>query len=95
MADSALSIRTIDREDLSEFGKVFSWAFLTEPADEGEHRWMKVLELDRTHAVFDGDEMVGTGGILSRELTVPGGGQVMRRLPPLGSFGRCLGSAFA
>ncbi|WP_112275549.1 GNAT family N-acetyltransferase [Lentzea terrae] len=76
MADSALSIRTIDREDLSEFGRVFSWAFLTEPADDGEHRWMKVLELDRTHAVFDGDEMVGTGGILSRELTVPGGGQV-------------------
>ncbi|KJK45910.1 hypothetical protein UK23_24460 [Lentzea aerocolonigenes] len=74
MADSALSIRTIDQADLPEFEKVFSWSFLDEPA--GEQRWMRVLELDRAHAIFDGDEMVGTGGILTRELTVPGGAQV-------------------
>ncbi|MEU7481417.1 GNAT family N-acetyltransferase [Lentzea sp. NPDC042327] len=72
MADSTLSIRTIDRSDLDDFRRVFAWAFLDEPRDS-EHRWTKVLELDRTHAVFDGDEMIGTGGILSRELTVPGG----------------------
>ncbi|MDT7783744.1 MAG: hypothetical protein QOF58_2163, partial [Pseudonocardiales bacterium] len=71
MADSALSIRTIRQAELPEFERVFSWSFLDEPA--GEQRWMRVLELDRAHAVFDGDEMVGTGGILTRELTVPGG----------------------
>ncbi|GAA3658189.1 GNAT family N-acetyltransferase [Lentzea roselyniae] len=73
MADSALSIRTIGSADLPEFQRVFAWSFLDEPPADGGHRWTKVLELDRTHAVFDGDEMVGTGGVLSRELTVPGG----------------------
>ncbi len=71
MADSTLSIRTIDRDDLDEFDRVFAWAFLDEPRG-GVNRWLRVLELDRTHAVFDGDEMIGTGGVLSRELTVPG-----------------------
>ncbi|HUQ55929.1 GNAT family N-acetyltransferase [Lentzea sp.] len=73
MADSSLTIRTIDSTELPEFHQVFAWSFLDEPS--GEHRWLKVLELERTHAVFDGDEMVGTGGILTRELTVPGGVQ--------------------
>ncbi|MCG8926197.1 GNAT family N-acetyltransferase [Lentzea sp. CC55] len=73
MADSALSIRTIDSTDLPDFHRVFAWSFLDEPAED--HRWLKVLELERTHAVFDGDEMIGTGGVLTRELTLPGGVQ--------------------
>ncbi|ANZ35496.1 hypothetical protein BBK82_04780 [Lentzea guizhouensis] len=74
MADSTLSIRTIDRSELDELRRVFAWGFLDDP-DPGD-KWSNLLEIDRTHAVFDGDEMIGTGGILSREITVPGGAQV-------------------
>ncbi|SDG19078.1 Predicted acetyltransferase [Lentzea fradiae] len=73
MADSALSIRTIGTADFPDFNRVFAWSFLDEPVEE--QKWLKVLELDRAHAVFDGDEMIGTGGVLTRELTVPGGVQ--------------------
>ncbi|KOV82729.1 GNAT family N-acetyltransferase [Nocardia sp. NRRL S-836] len=72
MTDSTLSIRTLGRADSDDFRTVFAWAFLAEPHESG-NRWMRVLEPERTHVVFDGDEMIGTGGVLSRELTVPGG----------------------
>ncbi|MEU3648691.1 GNAT family N-acetyltransferase [Lentzea sp. NPDC034063] len=75
MADSALSIRTIDESDVSDFQLVMAWAFLSDPMGE-DSKWLKVLELDRAHAVFDGDEMIGTAGVLSREITIPGDRQV-------------------
>lgn len=75
MADSALSIRTITEADLPAFQEVMAWAFLSDPAGE-DSKWLKVLEPDRAHAVFDGDEMIGTAGILSRQITVPGDRQV-------------------
>jgi predicted acetyltransferase len=71
MADSALSIRTIDESDVPEFQRVMAWAFLDDPQGE-DTKWLKVLEHDRAHVVLDGDEIVGTAGILSREITVPG-----------------------
>ncbi|MGW6935731.1 GNAT family N-acetyltransferase [Lentzea sp. NPDC054927] len=71
MADSALSIRTIDESDVQAFQNVMAWAFLGDPAGE-DSKWLKVLERDRAHAVFDGDQMIGTAGVLSREITVPG-----------------------
>lgn len=70
MADSTLSIRTIDRSEIPQLRQVFGSAFFDEPADDD--KWTPVLEPDRSHAVFDGDEMIGTGGILSREITLPG-----------------------
>lgn len=70
MADSTLSIRTIDRGEIPELRQVFAWAFLDEPGDDT--KWAPLLEPERSHAVFDGDEMIGTGGILSREITLPG-----------------------
>ncbi|MGW6445604.1 GNAT family N-acetyltransferase [Lentzea sp. NPDC055074] len=74
MADSALSIRTIDESDVPDFQRVMAWAFLADVTGE-DSKWLKVLERDRAHAVFDGDEMIGTGGVLTREITVPGGRQ--------------------
>ena len=71
MADSALSIRTITESDLPEFSRVVAWAFLDDPRGV-DSKWLKVLEHDRTHVVLDGDEIVGTAGILSREITLPG-----------------------
>jgi predicted acetyltransferase len=53
------------RTDLTAFGE------RTEPA-RLELDWTS-LELDRTLAAFDGDEIVGTGRLFSFELTMPGG----------------------
>lgn len=70
MADSTLTIRTIDRSEIPELRQVFAWAFYEELGEDT--KWGPLLEPERTHAVFDGDEMIGTGGILSREITLPG-----------------------
>ncbi|WP_329132042.1 GNAT family N-acetyltransferase [Streptomyces sp. NBC_01476] len=45
------------------------------PADAPENRaqWRKVTEYDRTLAVWDGAEMIGTAGAFSFRMTVPGG----------------------
>ncbi|MET8759748.1 GNAT family N-acetyltransferase [Lentzea sp. NPDC004782] len=72
MADSSLSIRTMDESDLPEFSRVMAWAFLGDPRGV-DSKWLKVLERDRAHAVCDGAEIIGTAGILTREITVPGG----------------------
>jgi predicted acetyltransferase len=74
MADSALSIRTITDSDLPEFQRVMAWAFLSDTMGE-DSKWLKVLEKDRAHVVLDGDEVVGTAAMLTREITVPGGRQ--------------------
>ena len=74
MADSALSIRTITDSDLPEFQRVMAWAFLSDSMGE-DSKWLKVLEKDRAHAVLDGDELIGTAAVLTREITVPGGRQ--------------------
>jgi predicted acetyltransferase len=70
MADSPLSIRTITEADLPEFQRVLAWSFLDDPAPEDKRD--RLLEPARSHAVFDGDEVIGTAGILTRELTLPG-----------------------
>ncbi|WP_030468187.1 GNAT family N-acetyltransferase [Lentzea aerocolonigenes] len=72
MADSALSIRTITESDIPEFQRVMAWAFNDDPRGV-DSKWLKVIEHDRAHAVLDGDEIIGTAGILTREITVPGG----------------------
>jgi predicted acetyltransferase len=46
------------------------------PTDEELKLAEPVLELDRTLAIFDGSEIVGTAGILSYRMTVPGGGSL-------------------
>lgn len=47
-----------------------------ESDDESRQRFVELFELDRTVAAFDGQDIVGTGGAFSFELTVPGGGVV-------------------
>lgn len=47
-----------------------------ESDDESRQRFLELFELDRTVAAFDGEDIVGTGGAFSFDLTVPGGGTV-------------------
>jgi predicted acetyltransferase len=48
-------------------------AFSEVGRDEDFKRWAPAFEADRAIAAFDGDRVVGTAGIFSFELTIPGG----------------------
>ena len=73
---SGFLLRPVTREELPEFARTSLIAF-GERTDRArlELDWTGI-ELDRTLAVFDGDEIVGTGRIYSFELTMPGGALV-------------------
>lgn len=70
---SEFVLRPVTRDELTEFTRTDLVAFgeRMEPA-RLELDWTGI-ELDRTLAVFDGEEIVGTGRIYSFELTMPGG----------------------
>lgn len=71
-------IRTIRPDDVNLFRNRLSRGFGGD-ADTDEaasRRFEAVFEYDRTLAVFDGDDIVGTGGAFSLGLTVPGGATV-------------------
>jgi predicted acetyltransferase len=63
-------------KDLEEFKAAvgaISHYFGGGPDDERAERFGKVLPLERMHAAFDGDAVVGGAGAFPFELTVPGG----------------------
>ncbi|MDU0294200.1 GNAT family N-acetyltransferase [Saccharothrix longispora] len=70
----ALTVRTLTAADLPRFQRMVDSAFQSDTVDA--ERWRHLFEPERHHAVFDGDELVGGGGIQSREVTVPGAGPV-------------------
>lgn len=65
-------LRPIAPDELDDFARAEFTAF-GEQLPAGEHPAWASGELDRTLAVFDGDEVVGTGRIYSLDLTLPGG----------------------
>ncbi|HEY3961293.1 MAG TPA: GNAT family N-acetyltransferase, partial [Gaiellaceae bacterium] len=44
--------------------------------EEGAERFAKWIDIERMHAAFDGDEIVGGAGAFSFRMAVPGGGDV-------------------
>ncbi|WP_447006139.1 GNAT family N-acetyltransferase [Saccharothrix isguenensis] len=70
----ALTIRTLTAGDLADFQRVFDAAFLSDTAEDQLERWRDIFEPERHHAVFDGDELIGGGGIQTRDMTLPGAG---------------------
>jgi predicted acetyltransferase len=72
-----IDVRAITDEEVPAFARTCAAGF-GENADEATRmhpRWI-ALELDRTRAAFDGDELVATSRNYSFELTVPGGALV-------------------
>lgn len=71
--DIEFELRPVTRDELPEFTRTDLTAFgeRLEPA-RLELDWTSV-ELDRTLAAFEGNEIVGTGRLYSLELTMPGG----------------------
>ena len=63
-------------KDLKEFKAAvgaISHYFGGGPDDERAERFARVLPLERMHAAFDGDAVVGGAGAFPFQLTVPGG----------------------
>ncbi len=65
-------IRAIEPEELEAFTAAMGTAFGFDVSAEILEQWRGVGELDRTVAVFDDAEIVGTAGVFSYTLTVPG-----------------------
>jgi predicted acetyltransferase len=71
-------IRTITDDDAELFRIRASRGFGND-ADTDEasmQRFKEIFDYDRTFGVFDGDDMIGTGGALSLGVTVPGGAEL-------------------
>lgn len=68
-----MDVRVIRESDIDEFRAVMGHSFGFDPKPEDLESFKKLFELDRLFAAFDGDELVGTGGAFSFDMTVPGG----------------------
>jgi predicted acetyltransferase len=75
MADQ-LTIRTLTDADLPTFSEVLASAFLMDHNEDFLAEERSVFEPSRSHGVFDGETMIGTGQLLSRRLVLPGAGPV-------------------
>lgn len=65
-------LRPVTEEEFPKFARSIGTVFGNPPSDEHIEHWRTIVELDRTLAVFDGADIVGTTGAYSFQLTVPG-----------------------
>lgn len=70
----ALTIRNLAADELAAYQRVLNSAFLADSVEDQLERWRDLFEPHRYHAVFDGDELIGGGGVQTRDITVPGAG---------------------
>lgn len=68
-----VELRPIDLAELPGFYRTLSETFGEDPRDDDRERLATVFEPERSLAAFDGDQIVGTAGIYTRDMTVPGG----------------------
>lgn len=76
----SFEIRPITRGEFPAFVEADSIAFGYTPDEQSMARTLEYMQLDRTLAAFDGDELVATTCIFSFDMSVPGG----RSLPTAG-----------
>ncbi|OLZ44202.1 GNAT family N-acetyltransferase [Amycolatopsis keratiniphila] len=74
MSDDGLTLRTLTTDDLPALSDMLARAFLADPSEGFQYRERLVFEPERSHGVFEGDELIGMGEILTRKITVPGAG---------------------
>ncbi|MBN2112797.1 MAG: GNAT family N-acetyltransferase [Acidimicrobiia bacterium] len=73
METSPFHVRRISPEEFGSWEQTLGATFGFDPRPEEAEVWKKRAEFDRYLGAFDGEEMVGTGGALTYEMTVPGG----------------------
>ena len=72
-----IDIRAITDEEIPAFRHRINRAFGGDASDDPEavQRFREQVDLDRTYAGFDGDEMVATGATFTFDVSLPGGRQ--------------------
>jgi predicted acetyltransferase len=71
---SDFKIRTIVNAEVELFQRQLTRAFGGDPLPKkDEFPLLKILDLDRTFAAFDGDQLVGTCAAFTFDLSIPGG----------------------
>ena len=70
--EMAIEIRNIRREHLKSFVTTIEHAFGSELRASDVPRFEKKVDLDRMHAAFDDEEIVGTAGVFPFRFTIPG-----------------------
>ena len=73
MVDEPFRVRALTSDDVAPLRRVLAGAFLTDLDETRPERVEHVLEFERTHGVFEGEDLIGVGAVLSREITLPGG----------------------
>jgi predicted acetyltransferase len=68
-----VQLRPITSDEFPAFAKANGTAFGWEPNAEVLAESLETIELERTLAAFDGEEIAGTTAIFSFDMTVPGG----------------------
>jgi predicted acetyltransferase len=68
-----MEVRIVDPSEMGGFVAVMEHAFGFDLKEESREHFINEFELDRLVAAFDGDQLVGTGGAFTFDLTVPGG----------------------
>jgi predicted acetyltransferase len=79
-----IEMRAITDAEHPEYIDVLHHVFSETPAPQTLEYWRSITELDRTVAAFDGDRIVGTAGVISFDLTVPGGSVAMGGVTAVG-----------
>jgi predicted acetyltransferase len=76
MDDMSYEIRPITPDEFPLYDRAGTAAFGGHPTEQNSAHWRALMEFDRSLAVFDGPEIVGTAGALSFGLTLPGGATI-------------------
>jgi predicted acetyltransferase len=72
-----IDLRGLDATDWDEWYGMLEWAFGGVPESPEERAlWRELTELDRSLVAWDGEQMVGSFGVFSFGLSVPGGSVV-------------------
>lgn len=71
-----IHLRGITPEEVERYIRAVEAGFGTHSSDEAVAGWASVTDVPRALAAFDGDDIVGTAGAFTQEVTVPGGRQV-------------------
>ncbi|HVF05410.1 MAG TPA: GNAT family N-acetyltransferase [Frankiaceae bacterium] len=70
-----IEVRTITEAEIDAWQVHLDTAFGGDPDPEDIAAWRPLVDTERAHGVFDGPLLVGTAGIFTFDMTVPGGPQ--------------------
>lgn len=68
-----IDVRIVAESEIDAWQVHLDSAFGGDPTPEELAAWRPLVERDRSHGAFDGDRLVGTAGIFTFDMTVPGG----------------------